>query len=242
MFRVGTEYWLWQAGVGGLQVFADRPEFVAYRSADVGREWFERLVQRSWLPAVYQVWGRQVLHASAACRRDSATAVAFVGTTGAGKSTLAYALGRRPAWQQLSDDSLAFSRRGEAVSLHPLRNDVRLRPATVAHYGTNATDAVVEWPATPPRLKCLYFLAGQSDRPEPARLSRVSAAEAYRLVLAQAFAFSLVIPEHNRRLLQDYLALARIPACRLTYRMRFDVIEDVLDVIEEHCAGGFGIR
>src|SRR5579863_108747 len=63
-FQIDQTFWLWQAGVGGLRFRADRPEFFAFPSSGSNLAWFERVVMHSWLPAIYQVWGRQVLHAS----------------------------------------------------------------------------------------------------------------------------------------------------------------------------------
>src|SRR5215211_4151038 len=131
-FRIGEEYWVWQPGIGGISFFEDRPRLVAFPSAEVDPAWFNHLVTRSWLPAVYQIWGRQVLHASAVARSADGSAVAFAGPSHAGKSTMAYGLGRRSGWSLVSDDTLAFSSGTPAgaaqISVHRLRNDARLRP------------------------------------------------------------------------------------------------------------------
>lgn len=234
-FKVDQTFWLWQAGVGGIRFRADRPEFFAFPSSDVNPAWFERVVLHSWLPAIYQVWGRQVLHASAVVKEQSGELSAFVGPSGAGKSTIAYSLGRRAGWRMVSDDTVAFSCAGGRLALYPLRQSVRLRPATAAQHGkVGEVFEPIAWPAGPVTLGRLYFLADDIGLAGPSRIDKVSATEGYRLVLEQAFALSLNIPEHNRELMLDYAALAAVPSFRLAYRRSFEVIESVLDDLEAH--------
>jgi hypothetical protein len=238
-FQVDQTYWLWQAGVGGIRFLAGLPEFSAFPSRDVDPAWFHQIVTRSWLPAIYQVWGRQVVHASAAVREVTGDVVAFVGPSGAGKSTVAYGLGRRVGWRMVSDDTVAFSRTDGHVALHPFRQVVRLRPATAAHY--DKTGELLEplaWPSGTVSLARLYVLAVDPGLPTTTRIAPLSAAESYRFVLEQAFALSLNIPEYNRELMLDYVALAAVPSFRLVYRRSFDLIEGVLDDLEAHMQGG----
>jgi hypothetical protein len=237
-FQVDQTYWLWQAGVGGIRFTAEFPEFFAFPCPDVDPAWFTQVVTRSWLPAIYQVWGRQVVHASAVAREKSGRVVAFVGPSGAGKSTVAYGLGRRAGWQMVSDDTLAFSRIDGRVALHPLRQTVRLRPATAGHYGTTGEGAgSLAWPRGAVALAGLYLLAVDADLVGTTRIVPLSGSESFRLALEQAFALSLNIPQHNRDLMLDYAALAAAPAFRLVYRRSFDVLEHVLDDLEAHAIG-----
>jgi DNA polymerase III delta prime subunit len=187
---------------------------------------------------VYPVWGRQVLHASAVVRSADGSVLAFAGPTGAGKSTLAYALAMRPGWTQLSDDTLAFACEGDDLVLHPLQNDARLRPATAAHFGRAANPVVpVPWPAFPLHLRTVMFVESGTGLAEPVAIARLPAAEAYRRLLEQAHAFTLEIADHNRRLMRDYLALtAAVPAFVLSCERSFGAIELVLDAIERHAS------
>jgi hypothetical protein len=238
-FRVGDAYWIWQPEVGGIQFFANRRSFSAFPWPGGDVHWFRYLIQRSWLPAVYYIWGRQVLHASAAARSDGSV-VAFSGPSCAGKSTMAYGLARRPGWAAVSDDTLAFScvdgPRGSDISLHPLRNDTRLRPATAVYYGrSGAVQESLEWPAQSLALGVVYFLEGDSALDSAVRFERLKAAEAYPLLLGQAHALTLKIAEHNHRLMRDYLTLASsVPVYRLTYQKSFDVMGQLLDAVEHH--------
>ena len=83
-FRLGDAFWIWQPGVGGIQFNAAEPAVNAFPSDTVDSAWFEHLIERSWMPAVYQAWGRQVLHASAVAEKGSGRVVAFTGPSGAG--------------------------------------------------------------------------------------------------------------------------------------------------------------
>jgi len=234
-FKVDQIYWLWQAGVGGIRFTADLPEFFAFPCPDVEPGWFAQVVTRSWLPAIYQFWGRQVVHASAVAREEGGDVVAFVGPSGAGKSTVAYGLGRRTGWQMVADDTLAFSRADGRLALHPFRQETRLRPATVGHYGVSGEGAAtLPWPSGNLTLVRLYCLGVDLGVTGATYITPLTAAETYRLVLEQAFALSLNIPEHNRELMLDYATLAAVPSFRLDYRRSFDVIERVLDDLEAH--------
>ena len=83
---------------------------------------------------------------------------------------MAYGLGRRSGWSLVSDDTLAFSS-GLAsgaveITVHRLRNDARLRPASAEYFGrTEQAAESYDWAARPPRLTAVYFLDGDSNLP-----------------------------------------------------------------------------
>jgi hypothetical protein len=234
-FMLGTAYWIWQPGVGGIQFFSDQPEFFAFPEAHADHSWFEYVVRRSWLPAVYQVWGRQVIHASAVARRETGDVVIFAGPSHAGKSTLAYGLSRRAGWCHVGDDTVAFSSSASGLLLHPLPNEARLRPQTASHYGRPGIPEPIAWPDATLNLRRVYFLSGSPDSPVPVSIESLNVADRYRGLLEQAHAFALTIPEYNQRLMRDYLDLAsRVPAFRLSYRKSFDALDAVFDAIERH--------
>jgi len=243
-FALDDEYWIWQPGIGGIRFAAERPEVTAFSTRDVDQAWFIHLVMRSWLPPVYQVWGRQVLHASAVVHEASGDVVAFAGPSGAGKSTVAYGLARRDGWRQVCDDTLAFScanhdRPNASVTLHHLDNDARLRRATALHFGmSDRPPERVRWPSQPLRLQRIYFLEAAADETLVDRTHRVTPlrpGDAYRKLLEQAHAFTLEVPSHNQRLMRDYLAVAAsVPAYRLTYWKSFDVIDQMFDTVASH--------
>ena len=235
-FRVENELWIWQPGVGGIRCLADRPEFDAYPSREVAPVWFEQLVTRSWLPAMYPVWGRQVIHASAVFHIDSGDVIAFAGPSGAGKSTLAYGLASRPGWQSLCDDTLAFSGLDGTIALHPFKNESRLRPASAAHFGIAAHRPLpIVWPSRSLTLRLVYFAVGENTPAHNVTITPLKASESYPLLLEQAYALTLEIANNNQQLMRDYLMVAAtVPASRLTYRRSFDAFEAVLDGIDAH--------
>jgi hypothetical protein len=232
-FKLGDEFWIWQPGVGGIRFTADNPSFSAYPSETVDPAWFEHLIDRSWMPAVYQVWGRQVLHASAVLEKRTGRVIGFTGPSGAGKSTLAYGVGQRAGWTHVADDSLAFSVQDGAIHLHPLKNDARLRPATAAYHGrANMPFRPIAWPDQPLSLSRLFVVRGADDLASASIVEPLSAAESYTLLLQQAHSFTLQIPAFNQQLMRDYLALtAAVPVDRLTYRRSFDDMDAILDTV-----------
>jgi hypothetical protein len=242
-FRVGQHYWIWQPGVGGIRFSEDPPTFLAFPSAQIDRTSFDYLITRSWLPVVYQVWGRQVLHASAIACGATGDVVAFAGPSQAGKSTMAYGLGQRAGWGLVCDDTMAFSSGEDGITLHRLQNEARLRPASAAYYGrTDAAFEPVSWPARSLRLTAVYFLDGDPNLPHPALITRLRAAESYPLLLEQAYALTLKLPKHNQQLMRDYLDLAAaVPVFRLAYRKSFEAVEEVFDVLENHLRTADGL-
>jgi hypothetical protein len=235
-FKVGDEYWIWQSGVGGIAFKESEHRLRAILSPGSDRRWFDRVIRRSWLPAVYQVWGRQVLHATAVADTETGDVLAFAGPSGAGKSTIAYGLGRRAGWSLVCDDTLAFSPEGGAVTLHPMPNEPRLRPPSAAYYGTTGRAVELKgWPARPIRLRAVYFLDGDPHLERPVRIERLDAAGSYSRLLDQAHTLTLAIPRHNQQLMRTYADLAaRVPVFSLQFRKSFDAIEAVLDAVEAH--------
>lgn len=234
--KIGSAFWIWQPGVGGIRFTDEQPTCDVYPDVQGDRDWFTRVITRSWLPAAYQVWGRQALHASAVARVDQQRAIAFSGPSGAGKSTLAFALARRPGWGHLCDDTLVFSCRQGAVDLHPLQGTIRLRPATAAFFSAEPEAEAGAWPSVPLTLSTIYFVRVAEDDSAPAAtIAPLRAFESYPKLLSEANSITLSIPLYNQQLMRDYLHLvANVPAFLLSYRRSFDVIDEILDVIEDH--------
>lgn len=242
--QVGDQIWIWQPEVGAVRFSLYDPSLSAFPwpGSDVDR--FRQVVTRSWLPAIYPLWGRQVLHASAVACTATGDAVAFTGPTHAGKSTTAYGLGRRPGWRPVCDDTLAFSVSAEAgVRLHPIPNDSRLRPASAEYYGvSDRPQETLEWPDGDLQLKAVYLIEGDDTFEQAAGFTRLRGAEALPLLLQQAYALSFKLPKYNQQLMKDYLALATgVPVFRLRYRRSFDVAEELFSAIAGHLATEAGV-
>ncbi len=106
-FRLGDDIGL-SRRVSAARFRADAPRVFAFPSDDGDPGWFREVVSRSWLPAIYPFWGRQVLHASGIALADSDHVVAFTGPT---HSASPRPLMRSAAagWRLVADDTLAFA-------------------------------------------------------------------------------------------------------------------------------------
>jgi hypothetical protein len=226
-YRRGDDIWIWQPDVGAIRCTLAEPHIDAWTWPGCDAAWFRQVVERSWLPAIYPLWGRQVLHASAIFCPSTGAVVSFTGPRQAGKSTTAYGISRRSDWRALADDTLAFtidasdrSARSSDVIVHPLPSigDVRLQ------------------------LRAIYVLDPDERLRKTAHFARLGAAEAFPLLLRQAFGLSIEIPKYNQQLLTDYRALAvRVPVFRLTYRRGFSVAEELFEALELHLTTEVGI-
>ena len=135
----------------------------------------------------------------------------------------------------MADDTLAFSVDAGTISLHPLKNDARLRPATAAYHGrSDAPLQPIAWPDDALSLSKLFVIAGDDELAADAVVEPLTAAESYTLLLQQAHSFTLQVPAFNQQLMRDYLALtASVPVFRLTYRRSFDRMDAILDAVSE---------
>ncbi len=213
-------------------------------------EQFKRLVFHDWLPFVYNFWGLQVLHASAAVHSSSGQVVAFSGASGAGKSTFGYGLGLLPEWQQIADDSLAFVAQHKPVRLLPIPNEALLRPASAGYYGDfGARGEFLDWTNTPLRLKRIFLLEPSDDLAVPVRLLPVSRARAYVSLLQQAYTLTLDLhrgavrlvdrSKDNRQQMEEYLSLAsQVRVSRLQYPRKFVALDKAFSLIENDLLSG----
>jgi hypothetical protein len=231
--HVNPEFCIWQPEVGAARFSAAVPHLTLHPLPHTDRASFALTVWRSWLPAIYPLWGRQVLHASAVALATG-DVFAFTGSTGAGKSTLAYGLSRREGWRPVADDTLVFSS-APTIALHPLRLQARLRAETAAHYGLPAAvEEPFEWPGESMTLRAIYVLDGH-DRDDAVEIARMGAGDGYRRLLAQAHAMSLAFPEHNQRLMREYLTLAgSVVLFTLSFPKSFARFDAVLEAVHTH--------
>ena len=81
-------------------------------------------------------------------------------------------------------------------------------------------------------LAAIYFLEPMRDgnHGQAARVGRVPAAEGFRLLLSEAHCMSLRDPACNRKMVRNYLSVARlVPVFRLSFASGLDRISTVLD-------------
>jgi hypothetical protein len=226
----GREHWMQLLNVG-LFVFGEEADVVtAFPEADAAPELVEDGFRRAVLPMALQVLGRDVLHASAVLGRGGV--IAFCAVSETGKSTVAYALGRR-GYRLWADDALAFRIDAAAVTAVPLAFTLRLRPATSEFYGVNGEAPVVQ-PAAAERLTAVCVLERSSDGDDDAPVERLTGADAFAAVLPHAYCFSLADDARKARMTASYLELVdRIPVFRVRVRSGLEHLQLLLDRIEE---------
>jgi hypothetical protein len=186
---------------------------------------WQRLLIAQVLPFAALLHGLEVFHASAIVWRSQA--VALLGRSGAGKTSLALELCRREAGF-LADDVLALERRGDGLLAHPgtpvagvtrARGDEahdadQTHPAQEEVVAVNARERLVRVSGArePAPLGALFFLDRRADGPERPRFE--SAADA-PMLLSATFNFVLATPARLRGLLEVCALAARLPVERV---------------------------
>lgn len=208
------EHWMSMPGVGtfgfrdGSDVVGAFPE----KGADEGvvRDAFRRAV----LPMALQVLGQEVLHASGVLGPRGVAALCAVSETG--KSTLAYGLSRREGYRLWGDDAVAFRLDDRGATALPVPFSIRLRPASVAFFGTPGGAEVQEpQDEAPLAAVCVLERADGGDVP-PLEIEPIASADAFPAVLTHAYVFSLADADRKRRTMETYLELVtRVPILRV---------------------------
>ena len=210
----GAGYLIWGPSYGASVLSADGRRLHGALGSG-GVDAWQRLLIAQALPFAAVLQGLEVLHASAVVTEQGA--VAFLGPSGAGKTTLALALcGRGPGF--LADDVLAIEVAHDALIGHPgpatagvdhpeadsLIGSGRLRQRDVL--AVNSRERVVRIPeaAAPAPLEALFFLDRKADGPARPRFEPAADAQ---LLLAATFNLVLAAPQRLRTLL-DVCALA----------------------------------
>jgi hypothetical protein len=185
-------------------------------------------------PLVGQLQGRPAIHGSAIA--IDGHAVAFVGATGAGKSTLAALSSDRGA-RLVADDTLLLHVDGDAVIVEPTASSVRLREPEKLGIGPDRGERrangklAVEYPRVeePMRLEHLFVLATSRSDVEVERTRPRDAA----IELAHyLFRIDPRAPELLRAELPFLTALAeRLPVSRLRYPREIAAADGVVDAI-----------
>jgi hypothetical protein len=224
------EHWMRLLNVG-LFVFGEEADVVTvFPEADTSRELVEDGFRRAVLPMALQVLGRDVLHASAVLGRCGV--IAFCAVSETGKSTVAYALGRR-GYRLWADDALAFRLDEGAVTAVPLAFSLRLRRATSEFYGVDGEAGVVE-PAAAERLTAVCVLERSAAAGDGSPVERLRSADAFSAVLPHAYCFSLADDARKARMTSSYLELVdRVPVFRVRVRSGLEHLQPLLDRIEE---------
>ncbi|TVQ85976.1 MAG: hypothetical protein EA400_14130 [Chromatiaceae bacterium] len=229
-----------------FQVAADARTVTGVPVPEVSEGTTQHLYLNQILPLVLSKLGKLVFHASAV--EIGAGAVAFVGESGRGKSTLAASFAVSGC-RFLTDDGLVVEPSGEGFAALPSHPSIRLwddseaalippaaRRAPPVHYTTKArflADENLAFCETPRPLRRVYFLGdGGSTRLE---LHRLSPAETLLEWVKHSFLLDI---EELPRLASHFdqvAALAKQPIhYRLDYPRRFEDLAAVRQVILAH--------
>lgn len=220
--RVGTGYLVRVFGVSDYEVGASKVTFRPLHG--VAPTAVEDAYKLAVLPALHQLNGRPALHASAVANDQGA--VAFVGPSGRGKSTLAALLSSGGRFRLMADDYLPLHLDGAGqVWASPTSTAVRLRgPAaeqlnetTVFHQGKFVAERPVT--AEPQPLLRVYAITVGAD-------TRVISMKGRDAVAAVAEHMQRLDP-HDRELLRvefefiDTL-VKRVRVAELSYPSRYE--------------------
>lgn len=197
-------------------------------TASVVDDVFGRVLQ----PIILQARGVQSLHASAVLGAQGA--LAFCGTGYSGKSTLAFALGRR-GFHHIADDAVVIERARAPVTVRLMPFAPGLREPTLRHFDVDRSSAA----ATPAvgslvPLRAIFLLEQDAQAPRPERPARIAPVQAFSALVTHARCFDEGDAAHTRRLIDDYLAIVEdVPVFALRYPPHFGQLQDLLDLIEQ---------
>jgi hypothetical protein len=217
-------------------------EVIAFVDEGVKRSDVAEAYSRTVLPLIQQARRGQVLHASGV--RTTSGVVAFCGTSGTGKSTIAYGFARRgyPLW---GDDAICFATSESGVESIPLPFDLLLRAETRSFFET-ASDSVTSSDANgvatePRRLAAVCVLQACDTRPSSTgspeasvRITALTFAAAFTMTLEHAYSFGLSDKDQRARLVDNYLELvASTPVYDVRFEHGLEQLGSVLDRIEQ---------
>jgi len=195
------------------------------------------------LPRWLSLGERFLLHAGAV--RSASGIVAFIGTSGRGKSTLCAAFADAGA-ALLGDDCLAlmFDAKAGLVRAEPTYRGVRLSPDTLARLrpaeartarktgagklrlrGATSDPA----PAAPPAPLRRVYLLDEGPRIE---IGAMSPHERVTALIANSFHLDVVDPQRAASIVERAVALSsRVGLRRLSYPRRFEALPRVISVV-----------
>jgi hypothetical protein len=217
----------------------ERDEVTAVVDSGRSRPEVAEAYRRVVLPMIQQARRSQVVHASGV--RAASGVVAFCGTSGTGKSTVAYGLSRRgyPLW---GDDAVCFGKSERGMESIPLPFDLLLRAPTASFFdstsGSLTTSPQSKSDATEAvRLGAVCVLRPDersSSSASPVRIAALASAEAFTATLQHAYSLGLSDADQRTRLVNDYLELAATtPVYDVRFEHGLERLDVVLDALEQ---------
>lgn len=232
-------------------VSVDGQEVRCYPAPGIPAQTIRHLLLDQVLPLVLSQRGSLVLHASAVV--TSQGAIAFVGATGRGKSTLAASFSVHHGFPLMTDDCLLLHERAGQVISTPSYPGVRLWGdavatlfeaelvlADVAHYSAKKrlTPDIGRLPfrTDPIPLRRMYFLDPPAEKDRGTIvIDRLSPRETFMELVAYAFKLDIADQALLRREFDSFSRVAALPlGYRLAFPRDFTRLADVRAAIVDH--------
>ncbi len=247
-FRTETGYLLRFPNLADFDVSADGTEVVAHPALDTDRGTIEHLYINQLVPLAMSRQGRPAYHASVVTVAGGA--VAFLGNTGAGKSTLAASFALRDS-AFLTDDALLIEEADVGCTVMPSHPSLRLWDDSVEalvdanspqadpiSYSTKtrllAGDALSYSEASQP-LRAAFVLSGE-DAPA-IRVSALSGLDRYMAWIGNSFLLDIEDPELLARHFEwTHRISGTVPTFSLDYPRDYGILPDVHDAIRQQVA------
>jgi hypothetical protein len=224
----------YRVSVPGLEcrVSRDGREIVARPAPSLAEPTLVHLLLQQVLPLAVSRTGRLVLHACAV--ETPAGALAFVGETGAGKSTLSAAFCRR-GYALIADDALVIEA-GRRVA--PTADALRLWP-----YMRDVAAGAEELPSASGKLRARVPIARQSSdlarifllgtaADESSTLAPVSASDLRVALLSHLFRLDVADHQESRRIFDAiHRLIEAVPVRRAVYPDGPQYLDAIVDVI-----------
>ena len=231
-----------------IVIDADCHQIGAWPAPGTDDETLRHLLLDQVLPRLLAHRGRLVLHAGAV--RVDDTAIAFVGATGYGKSTLTASF-QSAGYSLLSDDGLVLHPIEAEVTALPTYPSLRLWPessaglypepptlAPMAHYSTKQRVVLSEEDLSgdPLPLAAIYVLAPVHETGAPAiSLTQLSPRDACMAIVENSFQLDVSDTRRAAAVLAKAAKVAKqVPAFRLSYPRDFALLPSVRATILNH--------
>ena len=248
-YRVGLDYLLRFPGLADFEVSADGTAVTACPARTTDDATIEHLYINQVMPLALSRQGRPAFHASVVTVPGGA--VAFLGGTGMGKSTLAASFALEDA-EFLTDDSLLIQETEDGCLALPSHASLRLwedsvdalidagtRKSPAVNYSTKArllAGDVLAYKETPQRLLAAYLLERKDAR--EVAISELSGANRHIAWVNNSFLLDI----------EDQALLARhfdwthriaetVPTFALDYPRIYGMLPNVREAVRRHVAG-----
>jgi hypothetical protein len=245
-YRTGNGYLLRFPDLADFAVTTDGQEVTAYPVPGVSEQTVEHLYLNQVLPLALSRQFKLVLHASAVEIENFA--VAFMGVSGQGKSTLATSFATS-GHRFLTDDGLQLEKGEDAYLIQPSHPSIRLwddsrlalmpetaqaaPPVDFTPKSRFLADDEVAYCDVARPLRCLYFL-GEGDT-DTVSIEPVSGRDAMIELVRHSFLLDIEAREMLMHHFGQLTELARIPMFfRLDYPREYEMLPQVRDAVIRH--------